>query len=110
MFDDSLDHDAPRTMEFRLNQLASRVEPAIPDQSNAVHITLLCTVHTTFNPDKTVQYVVVWLTNITAQKLAENDLRNRMDQAIQLKVQQEKFIAVSRKVSHHAKYSNCARR
>lgn len=96
MFRDSLARNAPKTMEFRLNQLADRLHLTVPEHSNAVHTTILCTVHTTFNTDGSVQHLVVWLTDITAQKLAENNLRKRMDQAIQMKAQQEKFIDVSK--------------
>jgi signal transduction histidine kinase len=96
MFLDILDHDAPKTLEFRLNQLAGHSHPAVLEDSETVTTTILGTVHMTFNPDGSVQHFVVWLTDITAQKLAKNDLRKRMDQAIHLKLQQEKFIDVRR--------------
>lgn len=98
MFCNSLDHNAPKTMEFRLNRLTGRSLLQVPEHSiavNTTNVTILCTVHTTFNANKSVQHVVAWLTDITAQKVAEHDMKSRMDQAIHLKQQQEKFIDVS---------------
>lgn len=109
MFRDSLDHNAPRTIEFRLKRLAGCSLRQVPEHSTAVkttNVTIICTVHSTIDANKSVHHVVAWLTDITAQKVAEHDMKNRMDQAIHLKKQQEKFIDASTPNFDHMSYPN----
>jgi PAS domain-containing protein len=104
MFEDALEKDykqaTPATMEFCLNRFWEGSERQHQPSETAKNgetrrTTILCTVHTTYNVDYTVRHVVGWLTDITAQKAAEAVLQKRMDQAIEMKKQQERFIDVS---------------
>jgi PAS domain-containing protein len=96
MFTEALFHHVDATLEFRLNRFwegsALRHEP---EESTGTRTTILGTMHTIFNEDGTVQHVVGWFTDISAQKAAESVLRRRMDEAIEMKQQQERFIDVS---------------
>jgi PAS domain-containing protein len=106
LFQDALVQNMSATLEFRLNRLWK--DPIRHEEQGEVvqaRTTILGTVHTTFNDDGTVRHLVGWLTDISAQKAAEGVLRMRMDQAIEMKQQQERFIDVSRPLPTYDLYS-----
>lgn len=78
------------TVESRLNKMSPLPSDSIDDN----HAWVLCSGYPELNSDGTVKNIVVWLTDISAQKGAERGLRKKMDEAIELKRQQENFIDV----------------
>ena len=58
---------------------------------------MLVSAHPELNYSGTLENVVCWFTDISDQKSAERDLRARMDEALEIKRQQENFIGI---ISH----------
>jgi PAS domain-containing protein len=87
---------APSTVVFRMKR-RWQGPPGHVDNNSArkIHTTILASAAAIFNKDHTVRYVAGWLTDISAQKAAEDVLRGRMTEALELKRQQENFIDVS---------------
>ncbi|KAI0475541.1 hypothetical protein GGR56DRAFT_517842 [Xylariaceae sp. FL0804] len=53
---------------------------------------VLATGFSAFNEDGTVDYIDFWVTDISAQKMANKILTSKMEEAIRLKTQQERFM------------------
>jgi PAS domain S-box-containing protein len=91
LFQDLPTFDGPITIEFRLKQYWKSRE----ESQTRTRRTILCSFHAIMEGTRKVQEVIGWFTDISAQKAAEDVLRKRMDQAIEMKHQQENFIDVS---------------
>ena len=92
-FADIITRKASASLEFRLCD--TRPDPHHSDTSKAdIDTSVLASLHVELDLNDNVCNVVVWITDISAQKAVEEVLRNRMDIAIELKHQEENFIDV----------------
>jgi PAS domain S-box-containing protein len=82
----------PVTIEMRLKRLWRATGTQSTSKGSPAWI--LASGYTELNANGTVKNVVCWFTDISAQKAAERDLRTRMDEALEMKRQQENFIDV----------------
>lgn len=74
------------------------------DNTPAIHQTVSGKAYIERNPDGSMRQALGWMADISAQKAAEAVLVRRMDEAIDLRRQQERFIDVSGEilsVMHH---------
>ncbi|KAK6859059.1 hypothetical protein PG995_004912 [Apiospora arundinis] len=80
----------PFSMELKLKDKTFRMEDG--DEIVESSVWVLATGFTKFKEDGSVDYIDFWVTDISAQKLAEKILTEKMDEAIRLKTHQERFI------------------
>ncbi|ORY63840.1 uncharacterized protein BCR38DRAFT_474437 [Pseudomassariella vexata] len=81
----------PITVEFRLKDRAYTINDGEQVIENAVWV--LATGFSEFKADgTTVDYIDFWVTDISPQKMATKILTEKMEEAIQLKTHQERFI------------------
>ncbi|KAK7995631.1 hsp90-like protein [Apiospora arundinis] len=80
----------PFSMELKLKDKTFRMEDG--DEIVESSVWVLATGFTEFKEDGSVDYIDFWVTDISAQKLAEKILTEKMDEAIRLKTHQERFI------------------
>ncbi|KAK8062126.1 histidine kinase-group xi protein, partial [Apiospora hydei] len=80
----------PFSMELKLKDKVFRMEDG--DEIIESSVWILVTGFTEFKADGSVDYIDFWVTDISAQKLAEKLLTDKMDEAIRLKTHQERFI------------------
>ncbi|KAJ1325718.1 two-component system, NarL family, sensor histidine kinase EvgS [Microdochium nivale] len=83
-------HCGPEAVEFRLREKAYIVSEGDRTISNDAWV--LATGFSAFNDDGTVDYIDFWVVDISAQKLANKVLTEKMEEALQLKTHQERFI------------------
>ncbi|KAK8096569.1 hypothetical protein PG999_012513 [Apiospora kogelbergensis] len=81
---------SPSSMEIKLKDKVFRMEDG--DEIVESSVWVLATGFSEFKADGSVDYIDFWVTNISAQKLAEKILTDKMDEAIRLKTHQERFI------------------
>ncbi|KAI1840454.1 hypothetical protein JX266_013338 [Neoarthrinium moseri] len=81
----------PRTMELKLKDKLYTIKDGEHVMENGMYI--LVTGFAEFDRDGTVRHIDFWVTGyISAQKMAAKVLADKMDEAIQLKTHQERFI------------------
>ncbi|KAK6854914.1 sensory transduction histidine kinase [Apiospora arundinis] len=80
----------PSSMELKLKDKTFRMENG--DEIVESSIWVLATGFTEFKADGSIDYIDFWVTDISAQKLAEKIVTDKMDEAIRLKTHQERFI------------------
>ncbi|KAI1817047.1 hypothetical protein GGS20DRAFT_575124 [Poronia punctata] len=83
-------HPGPETCEFRLKQETFTIHEGGRTHTNDVYV--LATGFSTMRKDGSLAYIDFWVTNISAQKMAAKILSDKMEEAIRLKNQQERFI------------------
>ncbi|KAL2353327.1 hypothetical protein BJ546DRAFT_1027251 [Cryomyces antarcticus] len=83
----------PVTTKFQLDRLWDNPHHG-SEESNASKplVTLLGNAYAETDEDGGINHIVGWLTDISAQKAAEDVFRKRMDEALEMKRQQENFI------------------
>lgn len=80
----------PRAIELRLRDKVFVINDGDHAIQNGVYV--LITGFSEFKEDGTVDYIDFWVTDISAQKMAAKVLADKMEEAIRLKTQQERFI------------------
>ncbi|KXJ90744.1 hypothetical protein Micbo1qcDRAFT_234633 [Microdochium bolleyi] len=83
-------HCGPEAVEFRLHDKSYIVSESGRTISNDAWV--LATGFSQFKQDGTVDYIDFWVMDISAQKLANKVLTEKMEEALQLKTHQERFI------------------
>ncbi|KAI0391560.1 hypothetical protein F5Y17DRAFT_468155 [Xylariaceae sp. FL0594] len=83
-------HSGPETCEFRLKDEKFTIREGGRTYTNDVYV--LATGFSNLREDGTLAYIDFWVTNISAQKMAAKILSDKMEEAIRLKNQQERFI------------------
>ncbi|TKA80462.1 hypothetical protein B0A49_00846 [Cryomyces minteri] len=83
----------PVTTEFQLDPLWDNPHHGSKeDNASKPLVTLLGNAYAEIDEDGSINHVVGWLTDISAQKAVEDVFRKRMDEALEMKRQQENFI------------------
>lgn len=90
LFSDLKSGKGPLTMESRLQRLW-RAGDAQQNLAES-HAWVLASAYPELHPNGVVKDIVCWLTDISAQKASEINLQIRMDEALEMKRQQENFI------------------
>jgi PAS domain S-box-containing protein len=88
-------HEGTSTVQFRLKRFLEKPQVDGIIKPPAIHRTVLASAYAERNDDGSVRYVIGWAIDISNQMAAEAVLRMRMDEAIELKRQQENFVDVS---------------
>ncbi|CAJ2509574.1 Uu.00g146000.m01.CDS01 [Anthostomella pinea] len=83
-------HSGPEAVELRLRDKSSKISEG--DRTFDNESWILATGFSEFKDDGTVDYIDFWVTDISAQKMAEKILADKMEEAVRLKTQQERFI------------------
>ncbi|KAI1756176.1 hypothetical protein F4782DRAFT_323849 [Xylaria castorea] len=80
----------PRAGEFRLKNKTYTISEGGRNYTNDSYV--LATGFPSFGEDGTLKYIDFWVTDISAQKMTAKVLSDKMEEAIRLNNQQEKFI------------------
>ncbi|KAI1744873.1 hypothetical protein F4680DRAFT_443352 [Xylaria scruposa] len=80
----------PRACEFRLKNKTYTISEGGRDYTNDCYV--LATGFPKFGEDGILKYIDFWVTDISAQKMTAKILSDKMEEAIHLNNQQEKFI------------------
>ncbi|KAH7029150.1 uncharacterized protein B0I36DRAFT_290562 [Microdochium trichocladiopsis] len=83
-------HCGPEAVEFRLKDKPYMVSEGGETISNDAWV--LATGFTAFKEDGTVDYIDFWVMDISAQKMTNKVLTEKMEEALRLKNQQERFM------------------
>ncbi|KAI0023420.1 hypothetical protein F4780DRAFT_80280 [Xylariomycetidae sp. FL0641] len=81
---------APTVVEFKMRDRMYTFSEG--GRTFVNHTYVLATGFSAFKDDGSVDYIDFWVTNISAQKMAERILAEKMEEAIRLRDQQERFI------------------
>ena len=90
LFFDLMASKKPFTVESRVQRCYNAEDSRTHSPERPAWI--LVSAHPELNNSGALENVVCWLTDISDQKSAERDLRARMDEALEMKRQQENFI------------------
>jgi PAS domain S-box-containing protein len=89
-YDSFQKNPGPRAIELRLKDKVYTMNDGDHVIQNGVYV--LITGFSEFMEDGTVDYIDFWVTDISSQKMAAKVLADKMEEAIRLKTQQERFI------------------
>ncbi|KAI8627229.1 hypothetical protein F5Y19DRAFT_465994 [Xylariaceae sp. FL1651] len=83
-------HSGPEACEFRLKDRTFTTSEGNRTYTNDIYV--LATGFSKISQNGTVEYIDFWVTDISDQKMAAKILSDKMEEAIRLKNQQERFI------------------